>query len=606
MHPGFSEKSVEAPQELVHTPDTPAEKRQASRVPIGEKGLGRLAAARLGERMEVFTRPNRDERWLHVEFRWSDFDDMNQALDEVQVGYEYKDSIPLDLAIGSGTIVIVQDLSRNWMGRVPGRPAIGRSRTRLGRLKQDLELLLRPLDSESPDFSITLESDYVQEEEDIGLVTPRTALLAGAYRYEFAFQQDDKDRPTVKRILRRNTAIAEQFDSKKVERFRKKIIMPDVASKEGRPNDLECGPFEGAFLYNPPPSRSRAKSEDVIGHGVLLYRDGVLVEPYGLSGDDWLGVGARKAQRQGYALVQPATFWGEVLINRSQNPELRDMANRQGLIENEASQQFLLHARAEFRHFESIVSDELEQRWTSKAEKAKKLAGDRLHAAQLRSTAFTHAIRQPLMGLGVDLFTMNGIIEDAPMPQQTRSRLRDVYERIESHLGRADRQVERFSRASVPDFASVPIKDILAEVVADERPLARQTGAALDLGDVVERELTLPAELVHDAIAELVRNAVEAKRPDGREPQVTVDALDREGDVIVRIRDNGSGLPDVSPGTLLGELQLESTKGRPAEGLSNVADLILFVGGSAIVSQSCVDGTSIEISLPGRLSGLRD
>ena len=77
MHPGFSYKVDAVPSEGAKPrADTP-KARQDARVPIGEKGIGRLAAGRLGERLHVFTRRRRNDPWLHVLFDWNTFRDMN-------------------------------------------------------------------------------------------------------------------------------------------------------------------------------------------------------------------------------------------------------------------------------------------------------------------------------------------------------------------------------------------------------------------------------------------------------------------------------------------------------------------------------------------------
>jgi signal transduction histidine kinase len=605
MHPGFSAKSPDAPAGLAAPPDTPAGKRQANRIPVGEKGLGRLAAGRLGDVMEVFTRASPDSAWLHVWFEWSDFEDMTRPLDEVEIPYEYVESLPIELDLPSGTVVMVRELSRNWKTRIPGRKALGRSDTRLGRLKEDLQLLVRPLGIDAPEFTIELASDYLIEEDDVGLVTPQTAAETAGYRFEFDFSVDARGKVAMSRRLERSAVIAEQFARPATERLGRTRLTPELAKREGRPSNLDCGPFKGVFLYNPPPSKTRAREEDIEGHGVLLYRDGILVEPYGLNNDDWLGVAARKAQRQGYAL-QPATLWGEVHIGRDDNPHLRDMANRQGLIETEASVQFLRHVRAEFRFFESLISPELEQRWTPKAEKARELASDRLRAAQLRSTAFTHAVRQPMLGLGAELYTLEVIVEQAEMPDSTRQSIQAVIRRMEAHLAEAERHVKRFSRTPVPDFSEVSVRAIVEGVVTEERAFAKNTGVLLTVNRLVDRTLVLPTELVHDALAELVRNAVEVERPEGRKAQVSIDAIERGNDIVVRIRDNGPGMPGVEPGTPIGDLRLESTSGRPPEGLASVTDLTAFFAGRAVVSDNGPDGAEVELHLPGRLSGLEE
>ena len=79
MHPGFSAKSPGAPAHSKESPSSTAAIREANRIPAGEKGIGRLAAGRLGKSIEVFTRSERDAPWLHVFFDWRSFDDMTKS-----------------------------------------------------------------------------------------------------------------------------------------------------------------------------------------------------------------------------------------------------------------------------------------------------------------------------------------------------------------------------------------------------------------------------------------------------------------------------------------------------------------------------------------------
>ena len=202
MRPGFSAKSPDAPAQSRKSPRSAAARREAGRIPAGEKGIGRLAAGRLGQSLEVFTRTQSNAPWLHVFFDWRSFDDMTRSLQEVGVPYDFE-SKPESPPVQSGTILIVRNLGQRWDTWVPGRPAAGRSRTRLGRLRQDLELLVRPLTASNKiDFTIHLNSDSFLEKRDIATITPRSALRAADYQYSFEFQVDDRGQVQILRELR--------------------------------------------------------------------------------------------------------------------------------------------------------------------------------------------------------------------------------------------------------------------------------------------------------------------------------------------------------------------------------------------------------------------
>ncbi len=601
MQPGFSTKSPDAPAALVgQCPDTDSGHRQATRTALGEKGIGRLAAGRLGEILEVFTRSSLDEAWLHVTFDWNDFDDMTKSMDEIDIPYDSADP-PADCQTRSGTVILIRNLRLKWDSFVPGRPAPGRSRTRLGRLKQDLELLLRPLDDETAEFTVSLDSDSVAETGDRGTITPRSASRSAHYRYEFNVSIDADGETTVTRHLGRSSEIASTFAESEDEHLGRMLIGEGEAKKQNRPQSLLCGEFSGTFFYDPPPKGKRARQ--VVGHGVLIYRDGAMVEPYGLDNNDWLGVEARKAQRQGHALIQPTTFSGEIRISRENNPKLLDMANRQGLIDNVEAREFIAHAQAEFRFFEAKIAPELQRQWRSKSQQASESAEQRLGLAHVRMRMVAHALRQPLMGLGVEATILESLLTDDALPSQVRQQLAKVIAATRHYVQRADTLLSRLENTGGLNFMSVTVPELLDAAVAKLDDVADESEVDLRIECDTDRSLMLPRDAVEDAISELLRNALESPRPNGG-GVVTVHAQNRgRRDVEIEIRDDGSGLEGVSPGTPLAQINL-ATKGRPSGGLVVVADSVMLARGRVDLIDNGTDGATFLVRLPGGVEGL--
>jgi signal transduction histidine kinase len=588
MHPGYSEK---AQQQAGST---------SGRVPVGEKGLGRLAAGRLGDELEVFTRKRARDPWLHVHFDWSSFDDMTKMMDEVRIPYDYE-TRPDEQLVDKGTIVVITDLQQGWDERVRGRPVAGRSRTRLGRLKQDLELLLRPLAPTDPGFEVHLDSDSVIEDGDVGTITPQQATDEADYVYDFEFRVNSRGKVTVHRQLQRSVRVAEELGGQTRDRYAA-VGLNDIAAQERRPETLECGPFRGRFIYTPPPAAKRAKEVDAVGHGVLLYRDAVMVEPYGLDGDDWLGVSSRKAQRQGYALVQPTTFSGFVLLSRETNPQLRDMSNRQGLIENEASEVFLQHVHAEFLVFESLVFEELSQRWTSAEEKAAQQSEDSLDLVAVRLRAVAHSLGQPLMGLGADIAGVRIVAGRQDVPGSVRAVLLDLADSAERHLEQARLVLGRFRDVPVSDRSAVMLPSLIDRAASEVAALASSLGVRVNVQAIPEVKVFVHEELIIEALKELMRNAIEASHA-AESAAVEVASHDSDGDPVVDVIDNGAGIPGGAPDVDLSSIP--STKGRPGEGLAMVDALVVASRGRVRVASTGPDGTHIEVYLPTRIKGLR-
>ena len=603
MRPGFSYKSPDAPARSKSPTDSEAARREANRIPAGEKGIGRLAAGRLGQSLEVFTRTRKDARWLHVFFDWRSFDDMTRSLQDVEISYDFETS-PDSAQVQSGTILIIRGLSQRWDTRVVGRPVAGRSRTRLGRLKQDLELLVRPLAaSEEVDFTIHLDSDSILEENDVGTITPNSALRAADYQYLFEFQVDDKGHVKILRELRRNEAIHKQLGRPRLHRFEPSSVTPTLAKTEVRPESLECGPFKGMFLYTPPPAAHRASAIDAVGNSVLVYRDGILVEPYGLGDDDWLGVAARKAQRQGYALIQPITFSGHVLISRNQNPLLRDMSNRQGLIEDQASDVFVHHVRAEFAFFEGHIFEELSARWTSKEAKASRQAADVLETSEFRLRAVAHSLGQPLLGLSAEVAALKAVAQWNTTPEEIRNQLLEIAARAQAHIDVSQTILRRFLDVHPVTRTEVNVAQLVADIVNEVKPLANSLGIRIEVDQWPSKNALVARELVFEAVKEVVRNGIEAKRPAGRPGVLQIRHHEDGGDFVLDVVDNGTGIQGAKPDDPVS--MISSTKGRPGQGLAHAELIMQNSLGRLRIRDTGQDGTHVELYLPDLVSGLR-
>lgn len=603
MHPGFSSKSTDAQERSQKPSSLPAVRREASRIPTGEKGIGRLAAGRLGQSLEVFTRIRKSAPWLHVLFDWPAFNDMNKPLQDVEISYDFRTE-PESSLVQTGTILIVRDLSQRWGTRVPGRPVAGRSGTRLGRLRQDLELLVRPLTaSDEVDFAIHLDSDLVLEEDDVGIITPSAASRAAAYQYSFEFKIDDSGEIGILRELRRSDTIHKQLGGPLIQNFETRVIAPTLAKEEGRPDSLECGPFRGMFLYTPPPAAQRARSIDAVGNGVLLYRDGILVEPYGLGNDDWIGVAAKKARRQGYALIQPITFSGHVLISRSKNPLLRDMSNRQGLIEDQASEEFVNHVRAEFAFFEEQIYEELSARWTSKETKAARQASSALETSEFRLRGIAHSLGQPLLGLSAEISALRTVAQWKAVPDEVRTHLLKIAANAQAHVDTSQTILNRFLDVSPVSRTEVDLAGLVADVLSEVEPLANSLGVRIEIGQRPSKKVLVAREDVFEAVKEIIRNGIQAERPEGRPGTLLIVYHEEMGDFVLDVIDNGTGIPGVSPDYPLS--LIESTKGRPGEGLA-YAELIMQASlGRIRIARTGQDGTHFELYFPDRVAGLR-
>jgi len=601
MRPGYSykAKSVEA---IMAEPGVVG--RSMQRVPTGEKGLGRLAAGRLGDIIHIYTRTKKDMPWLHVYIDWEQFEPMDKPLNKVPITYE-ETATRRGSGYPVGTIVLIEGLMVDWSGRLPGRRAPGRSSYRLGRLREDLSILMQPLPRGQHEFNILLSTDSEDLEEYHGSVTP---MKSGLLDYEFGVNIYKGEKGIyIERQVKRSPEIANFVGKAKA--TEKKGYIHELYRQhelESFPDGLSCGPFSGVLYYSP--QSSRRLKELSIAPGVFLYRDGMRVEPYGQEGNDWLGAMAWKAARQGYAPVQPSNLTGYFMISRIENPELRDMSNRQGLIDNDAYQAFLAICRNEFRWFGDLVLQEYVQpQWETMEEKAQR-------AAQRTQTfgihiirSIAHSVRQSTAGLGAELSNIEQLLERCTVPREMGKELSNTIIRSWKHLDNIDETISRFLKFDQETLVSteeksgeISLKDVLEEAVSQIGVLADSKGVKVQLEQCPPYKVRFNKDILINALTALISNGIEAScsaKTEGGSVTVSVARPSSEHYEIL-VEDNGTGVDASNIDEVIGKV-LES-KGRPAVGLFLTRDAIAFAGGKVSLESSSNSGSIFKISIPAK------
>ncbi len=119
----------------------------------------------------------------------------------------------------------------------------------------------------------------------------------------------------------------------------------NIAGLSSERGNSRVGPFsiELATIEQEPGSSTHEQSDqDAIkklqkeAGGMMVYRDGVRVLPYGRPDSDFFELEARRGGHAGREFWAHRRVFGRVYISRSDNPNLRDKAGREGLVENQA------------------------------------------------------------------------------------------------------------------------------------------------------------------------------------------------------------------------------------------------------------------------------
>lgn len=306
---------------------------------LGEKGVGRFAAAKLGHRLELISKAEGTGE-VHLDIDWSAFEDDDKYLDDVEVKLDvvehgafgpdgfvdsiWRDVVPyLEAAdrptADQGTLLTISGLRSSWTPEL------------VEELRRSLSRLITPFQDERRivhDFAIVLDTGSAGGRGTEQVSSPSTLQRP---HYKLSAEIEASGRATVLMELKDGTEL--EVDS----------TLQMVVDREG----LECGPFE-LFLniWDRDSDSLRPIASDVgtlkqvrgildAAAGVNIYRDGFRVLPYGERGDDWLGLDRRRVQNPTFNISNNQIV-GYVLIGRDTNPDLNDQSNREGILEGPA------------------------------------------------------------------------------------------------------------------------------------------------------------------------------------------------------------------------------------------------------------------------------
>ena len=317
--------SYRANQKNARPPRSPTSS-DAEDVILGEKGLGRLSAMRLGDRVLIVTGMAGETRWNQLEIDWNDFADA--ADDDLE-------SVPVTPVRGvrknaaqSGTRIKISALKSGW------------SAEKLQSLAaEQFSRLVDPFDAEARlPLALTFNSAPVTIPTFAGF------LLDQAHgRLKASLIVDGPDAPRVEgtmeyRLHRRSRPLR----LKRLDLLTLTNIDAATIRRSGG-FELEMYWFNRRILTKLEGIGSLAVVRRILAEwagGVAVYRDGYRVNPYGGPNDDWLDLDRDAFSTSGFKLNR-GQIVGRVRISQHGNPYLIDQTNREGLKENPEKRAFV-------------------------------------------------------------------------------------------------------------------------------------------------------------------------------------------------------------------------------------------------------------------------
>lgn len=293
----------------------------------GEKGIGRLSAMRLGRQLllDTWIAAAKYETRLEVDWQWF-FDNPEADPSEFEVTPQKVPRIHQPAA--SGTILNISDLSSDW----PKEKVLVLATQHLAKFINPFRKSARRIHLHWNGHAIdpaALTQVYLDIAHN-GMRGEVRIDKKGAFVIDIQFWFTRHPSKEKIEVSRRYTE--DDFG---------RISNRDVAAVG--PFSFELYHFNRNRLEAIPGLATRNELREWLDEwcgGLMLYRDGLRVLPYGKHPeDDWLELDQRALRGKGFR-VNRIQVLGAVFISRVSNPNLRDQTNREGLQENDASRAF--------------------------------------------------------------------------------------------------------------------------------------------------------------------------------------------------------------------------------------------------------------------------
>lgn len=280
------------------------EKTRLGRIPIGDKGLGRLAALRLGKEVEITTRcidtPN-IQNSFHI--NWSDYEN-TETIDQIE--FEVDQTRSED---SPGTEITISDVAAEF------------SRREVKKLAREMVLLADPFGEDPHGFQPKLKIFQYRDLEDLVL---RRYFDQAEFILNLDINEDGKAFATV------------------TDHHGQELYKGNHSDLKGNDNRYNCPSLKfNLWIYILSGEKFVGRIVKVsevknwLGEfgGVHVYQNSIRVGPYGDRGNDWLELNLLRSRSPE---LMPSTNTSIGKISISDNNLLVQKTDRSGFIENEA------------------------------------------------------------------------------------------------------------------------------------------------------------------------------------------------------------------------------------------------------------------------------
>ncbi len=298
------------------------EQNKPRRPILGEKGLGRLSTMRLGERLKVSTTRSGELHWNVLDIDWRAFSHSSNKLIE-EIAVEPRTGPKKDSPEKSGTEIHISALESEW------------SRDKLEQIARDEFSRLTDPFVPSFRYPVTLRFNG----NVVPIVSFDKLLFESAHavvKAEFRFDGEEILPQLVGSVDYKYRNRQKTFELDGVDLVSTTKSNPFVIRHLGS-FKVELYWFNRRLLNRTEGGPEYKRLKNLVNQwagGLMLYRDGFRVNPYGSPADDWLDLDKTALAAPGYKVNRRQVI-GKVDIAARENPLLVDQTNREGLRDND-------------------------------------------------------------------------------------------------------------------------------------------------------------------------------------------------------------------------------------------------------------------------------
>lgn len=240
---------------------------------------------------------------------------------------------------------------------------------------------------------------------------------------------------------------------------------------------------------------------------------------------------------------------------------------------------------------------------------------DNLNTMLQRISELNEGVKQVSSNIAHDLKTplarLRNHAEAALSSDRTKAQYRTA---LEQTISESDALIRTFNAIlmisrletgySSETMEQIDLRRLMADVFELYEPVAEETGAEITLDKGGPLMVTGNRELLAQALSNLVDNAIKYAGTNGNTPKVSLTAAMEEDHAVLRVRDNGPGIPETDHERVTERfVRLEESRTQPGSGLGlSLAKAVMKLHRGRLEFADAAPGLEVRLVFPSDIA----